>query len=591
MMMIKKRLMVGVTQTIFMTEFGETTVTQTTLASMFPISFSTMVSNMSPRTPQPFAPLAPEKVRSLILTPFSLNYTGMLKIGELNTELLFLARAVCAPTQQVRGGSGTIGGEALLINVTFTDVTIDDVITPLVIQGLILKGNLSFSGTLTSFASIQIGYNSLQNLSFGNDVTVASLELYECVVSGTINLPPGASLTSLLVYGQYPQISLQQLSNVKLYPVLTSLLYLNGTDGKGPRDIPPGARGFGAFTLSGLTESSYPLITTLAVPDPWTNTVLETLFPNLVTLFVLGAQNSGSLVVPATPNSKYSMLTIIGANGVTNINLTDRAPYLTTGIRIVGCPALLSVALRNEPQTTQPLQEYKTLIIERCALVYLRGTRGMNRVPTTLRLGDHTSPALPTNSLKTTSSTIRLLEYVLQALPTLGGDIPAVASDYLPNVIVALAENIPSLILYPVMQTVEYVFTRPAAVVASDPTGGLTTTYTQYSGGANPVVPSGASALTNIAISVSPFGIRYTLRINSSISSVVASATTSTNSIGGSMKNSLFPADNKHLKITMIIAIIGSVILLVIGVIIAAIVASKRKVAVAVPRAKTQLSK
>ncbi len=174
------------------------------------------------------APLAPEKVRPLILTPFSLTYTGVLKIADLNTELLFLARAVCAPTQTVAGGIGIIGGEALLIDVTFSDVTIDDVATPLVIQGLTLTGNLTFSGNLTSFGILHIGYNSLKgDLSFGCEVTVASLEIYECTIAGDIVLPSGASLVSILVYGQYPQILLEDLSNKKIYPSLTSLLYLN----------------------------------------------------------------------------------------------------------------------------------------------------------------------------------------------------------------------------------------------------------------------------------------------------------------------------------------------------------------------------
>ncbi len=573
-----------------MTDFGDTTVMQTTLASMFPISYQ--VLPMSPRTPQPMAPLAPEKVRPLVLNAFSLTYTGFLKITDLNTELLFLARSICAPTQSVSGGVGIIGGESLIIDITFIDVTVDDVATPLVIQGLTLTGSLSFSGDQTSLGIVHVGYNVMKgNLTFDSGVTIASLELYDCVINGDIVLPSGTSLVSLLVYGQYPQISLTELSNKKIYPLLTSLLYLNGVDGMDARDIPTGSRGFGAYTLSGLTLGTYPLITTLATPDPW-SVDLETLFPNLVSLYVINYRGPDIATVPSTTKSRYSMLTFIGARTMTSLDLSPRAASLTTGIRIVGCPELQAVLLRQEPLIMQPAREYKTLVIERCALLYLRGIRGMNRSPTTLRLGDHTGITLTMNSRPGSNS--RLLDYVLQGMPTLGpgNTTPAVASDYLPNVIVALAETVPSLILYPVMQTVEYRFTRPAAVVASDPSGGLTTTYTQYSGGSNPVVPSTGTTLSNAFITVSPFGIRYSLRVNPdhsavSIGSTIAglpSTTTNNNQevLHGSVKGSIFTAErSRNFHIAMIIAIVLGAIIVLSAVITVALVTSRRKKAAA----------
>jgi hypothetical protein len=552
-----------------MSQFGETTVLQTTLASMFPISYEVMRTHLAPRTPQPNSPLAPEKVRPLVLTPFSLSYTGLLKIADLNTELLFLARAISAPTQTVSGGIGLVGGETLLIDITFNDVVIDDVTIPLVVQGLNLSGSLTFSGGITTIGIIHIGYNTINNsLIFAPEVTVASLELYSCNVLRSITLPPAASLVSLLVSGHYPQISLAILGDKKMYPALTSLMYLNSVDGQEARDIPPTTKGFGAFSLSGLTASSYPFVITLAVPDPW-NYDIEALFPNLITLYMIGSSKEGTFQIPATPKSRYSMLVVIGANQLSTLDLSVRANSLVQGFRIVGCPQLTGVLLRPGAQDTEPLREYRTMVIERCGLIYLRGTRGLIRPPVTLRLGDHTSPSLQTSTVKS-----RLIEYVLEALPYIGS-VPATATDYLPNVIVFLAEILPTLIQYPVMQTVEYSFNRAAAVAA---TGNLTTSYTQYSGGANPVVPTNTqgSTLTGASITVSPFGIRYTLRISSSKLGGTASPsignTIEQPPVEGSIKGSIIgrgtPAENKkHLKIAIIVISVIAVVILMIGII------------------------
>lgn len=562
-----------------MTQFGEATVNQTTLASMFPISYNYIRDNyMSPRTPQPQAVLAPEKVRPLITGPFSLTYTGSLKIADLNTELLFLSRAVSVATQQVAGGIGLMGGPPLLINISFVNVTFDDPVVPLVIQGLNLTGNLSFSGNLTSFGIAHIGYNTIGgNLEFASEITLASLELYSTVVTGSIVLPPGASLVSILVFGNYPQILLSQLENTKIYPVLTSLLYLNSTDGTGPRDVPAGAKGFGAYTLTGLTQSSYPLITTLAVPDPW-SVDLATVFPNLMTLYVMGYPTAGAVSVPVTEASRYNMLTFIGAENMTALDLSERAGFLSGGLRIVGCPLLTGVLLRREALVQEPPREYRVLVIERCALIYLRGARGMTRQPTVLRLGDHTTPNLST-TIRTSAST-RLLDYILQALPTMGrgSTVTAVPSDYLPNVIVSLAEVVPSLIMYPVMQTVQYIFARSPATVASDPSGGLTTSYTQYSGGANPVVPTGQN-LTGASITVSPFGISYTLRITPFVASTLSVPPSTMTAVSGTLKGSLFPSatNKKSVRIAMGVVIVVGVVLIISLLIGIAIVAARRK--------------
>lgn len=550
-----------------MADFGDLTVSQTTLASMFPISFEFFRSTlMSKRTPQPFAPLAPEKVRPLFLTAFSLNYTGYIKITDLNTELLFLARALCAPTQSVAGGIGAVPGEALMIDVTFNDVTLDDVAVPLVIQGLNLTGSLTFSGTLTSFGIVQIGFcNIAKDLLFGPEVTVASLEIYSCGVStGQLVLPTGSAMTSLLIYGQYPQVSLQAVSDRKVYPILSSLMYLNGVDGQGPRDIPSGARGFGAFTLSGLTQPSYPSVTTLATVDPWSTGVdIEALFPNLISLIVLGYPHSGPLTIPATPISRYSSLTFIDAAQVTGINLSDRAASLSVGIRIVGCPKLSAVMTRRE--SSAPDYEYRTFIIERCALLFLRRGRVTGGSTTTLRLGDQTGLAI---SVTTTGSYSRLLDFILAAVPTImivdDGQtaLPAVASDYLPNVLVALAERAPTLIQYPMMQTVEYQFAQ------SSP-------HTQYSGGANPVLPSAGSRLTSASITVSPFGIRYLFK-NSSVSSIgetisnlSSTAVAETKTITGG-RLSTFRRAFPHGKTKWLIlgAIIVGIILIIVAIIL-----------------------
>ena len=519
-------------------------MSQTTLASMFPISHEVMrSSHMKTRTPQPFAPLPPERVRPLISGPFSLTYTGALRIADLNTELLFLARSLCSPTAVVAGGiGGFVGGSLLLVDIRFEDVTLDDVSIPLVLQGLTLAGSLSFTGAQTLFGIVHVGFGSFRgSLLFGSEVTVASLELYSCVVDVDITLPSGASLASLLVSGLYPQISLQALSNKKVYPSLVSLLYLNGIDGRAPRDIPPLAKGFGAFTLEGLQSTSYPLITTLALPDPW-SVDLEKLFPNLITLYAIEFPKSGAVEIPQSPNLRYSSLTLIGAQEITSLDLSERASHLTGGIRIVGCPQLTSVILRKDPLASTPFREYRTLIVERCALLYIRGTRGMNRAPTVIRLGDNIAPPLtvvsPTLGVSTSA---RLLDYVLVGMPTLGfgSPIPAVSADYLPNVLVALAEIYPSLISYPVMQTVEYVFGRSTALVTIDTADpNSTTKFTQYSGGANPVVPtngSGGSALLGAAVSASPFGVHYTLRISTPPSVMQVLSTVLNPSLGASI--------------------------------------------------------
>ncbi len=547
-----------------MGEFGEVTVLQTTLASMFPISYEFLISSgiMSKRTPQPFAPLAPEKVRPLITTPFSLTYSGLVKMSDLNTELLFLARAISAPTQSVAGGIGVVPGEALLIDISFVDVTVDDVAVPLVIQGLTMTGTLTFSGNLTSFGIVHIGYCNISgSLTFSDEITVASLELYSCVVGAEITLPPGPSLTSLLIYGQYPQISFADLQNTKTYPVLSSLMYLNGVDGKGSRDIPPNARGFGAFSLSGLTKSSYPNITTLATTDPW-SVDLETLFPHLVSLFVIEYSKGGAVTVPETPKSKYSLLTFIGAQEITSLDITKRADFLTAGIRIVGCPRLTTVMLRPTATTSEPPREYRILVVERCALLYLRGIKGLNRPITTLRLGDHVSPTITISASAIVGST-RLLDYILAGAPQVG-ESAAVAADYLPNVIVALAEIMPTLIQYPVMQTVEYQFLRSGA-------------YTQYSGGANPVVPTnGSASLIGAAITVSPFGIRYSLKIvpSSNLSSIrdTIVGLDSTSSASTSKTNFLGMIHHSGRTRVLIIAaaVIGIVVILItVGILIA----------------------
>ncbi len=568
-----------------MTEFGETTIVQTTLASMFPISYSLLTTLMSPRTPQPLAPLAPEKVRPLVLAPFSLSYTGFLKISDLNTELLFFSRAICAPTQSVAGGTGVIGGQALLIDINFNNVTIDDVTVPLVIQGLILTGNLSITGASTSLGIVHIGYNTIGgSLIFSEDITLASLELYDCVVSADITLPSGPSVVSLLIYGQYPQLTLEEVSSSKAYPSLSSLMYLNGVDGKGERDIPSGARGFGAYTLTGLTQTSYPLITTLAIPDPWSIPNLETLFPNLLNVYAPGYPAEGAVTIPATPQSRYSSLTVIGASRLTSMDLSNRASSLIAGIRIVGCPLLTAVILRSDPQTLTPLREYRTLVIERCGLLYLRGARGLTRPPTTLRLGDHTAPVMSVSP----HNASRILDYVLQAQPTLGqgSTISAVAGDYLPNVIVALAEQMPHLILYPVMQTVEYSLARPAAVVAADPAGGLTTTYTQYSGGSNPVVPT-SGTLTNAVITVSPFGIRYNIRIAASSLSDrnVTVPTVSTAS------KRILHLDPRAARIAMIVAAIVGGLIIVAAVVGTAIATLRQRRSVLAETRELKLKK
>lgn len=527
-------------------EFGDSsnTVLQTTLASMFPISYEIMRSTyMLPRTPQPTSPLSPEKVRPLVIGPFSLTYTGSLKIADLNTELLFLARSLCAATKPVAGGfGGVIGGEGLLINITFNNVVLDDITTPLVIQGISLIGSLTFTGSLTIIDTIQIGYCSIsQNLTFDSLARTNSLELYACLVTGTLGLPSGESLSSLLVYGTYPQILFTDLSNPKLYPLLLSLMYLNTVDGRPTRDIPTGDIGFGAFTLDGLKSTSYPNIVSLAVPDPWLSTIdLAVMFPNLVTLFVIEYPGSGVITIPTTAQSNYSRLVIIGARTITSLDLTGRVAYLSKGIRIVGCPLLYAVILRSDPLSSSPPYQLQTLVIERCALLYLRGARGIATPPNVVRLGDHVNSSLAITGVINTVPK-RLLDYILLAMPSVGIG-SASPLDYLPNVLVSLAESIPSLILYPVMQTVEYNFAKPAATISSS-----SSSFTQYNGGANPVVPTTGN-LSTAAITVSPFGIRYNLsvsassnsiRITSTDSSASASVLTTSSSVRGNTKNSI----------------------------------------------------
>lgn len=563
-----------------MADFGDSTVSQTTLASMFPISYAYLRANhMAPRTPQPTVPLPPERVRPLITSPFSLTYSGVIKIVDLNTELLFLARALCSSTQQ-----SSSGFEPLIVDLIFTDIVLDDLTTPLVIQGIITTGDILIQGSLTLIGIAQIGYSSIQrNLIFESGVTIASLELYACIVGKTLQLPVGSSIVSLLIFGQYSQISLADLSNTEIYPHLTSLLYLNGTDGLGDRDIPIDARGFGAFTLRGLTQPSYPQITTLAVPDPW-SVDIEALFPNLATLYVIDNLKNGVLTVPATPRCKYTSLNVIGANEISSLDLTARAGFLSMGIRVVGCPKLMAVVLRGEALSSEPPREYRSLIIERCGLLYLRGTRGMMRAPTTLRLGDHIAPPISVAS----SRSVRLLDYILQGMPTLGvgSSIPAAGSDYLPSVLVALAEVMPSVVIYPVMQTVEYTFLRPSVVAAADPNGGgTTTTFTQYAGGSNPVVPNnsslGGSVLTNAVVTASPFGLRYTLKISESTTagSIITPASppqrqaaVADQSVRGSDKGALLsslivrgsPVDRRRLLIGLAIACAIIILIIII---------------------------
>lgn len=570
-----------------MAEFGETTVLQTTLASMFPISYELMRSSyMLPRTPASRSPLAPEKVRSLITGPFSLTYTGSVKIAELNTELLFLARALCAPNQSVAGGLGVIGGPGLLIDITFNDVTLDDVTVPLVIQGINLSGNLGFSGSLTAIGMLHIGYCSTRDLTFASEVTIASLEFYDNHVHGSLILSSGVSLTSLLVYGNYPQISFVEVSNKKFYPSLDSLMYLNSSDGREPRDIPIGSRGFGAFSLTGLSAASYPHIISLAAPDPW-SVDIATLFPNLVSLFVIEYPPTGAVAIPETPTSRYTSLTMISAKGVTSIDLRDRASYLSLGLRIVGCSQLSGVILGEE---TGPIQQYKTFVIERSGLLYLRGARSMIRAPSTLRLGDHTAPALSVPSKNTGTATTRLLDYVLRGMPTLGGgsSVPAVPSDYLPNVLVSLAETLPAIVLYPVMQTVEYSFNRPASVVALDPAGGKTSTFTQYSGGANPVVPSASSTLTSAVITVSPFGIRYTLQVSPSTTGsgplglsvaglVTSPQTTARGNTKKSILSSLGVSSHHGVSNVLIGLVVAGIIVVIVAVVVTYSVSLSKK--------------
>lgn len=551
-------------------EFGENIITQTTLASMFPISYSTMISQfMSPSTPDPNVPLAPEKVRSLITAPFSLTYSGdSLSIQDLNTELTFLARSLCSPSKP----GADIGPSSLLINLTFTNISSIENPNklPLVIQGIILEDSLIFSTNITPFSSIQIGLCIFaRDLLFDSDFSVGSLEIFSCTIGRNLTLPSSSSLETLLIYGQYPQITLEQLSNTKVYPNLTSLLYLNGFDGKSSssaRDIPKGAIGFGAFTLDGLTQSSYPWILTLALPNPWKYDI-ESLFPNLMTLYSLGISDvDESFVVPATKNSRYDSLILIDAAEMKSLDLSQRVSFLTEELRIIGCPLLTGILLSNNNNTTTPLA-FSELVIQRCGLVYLRGADRITRTPLFLSLGDHVSP--PLEYIGTTPK-IRILDYVLGALPEIFPGVAAVAKDYLPNVISSLADTFPSLVLYPVMQTVDYTYTRPPSLTPS------TTFFTQYNGGTNPVVPfptnALAATLTNASISVSPFSLRYTIRVTTTTSSSTNLAT-----LLGTTTTSNRIKEIPHSKWIFLGILITAFVFLIIGITIVVVRRQQKK--------------
>lgn len=183
-------------------------------------------------------------------------------------------------------------------------------------------------------------------------------------------------------------------------------------------------------------------------------------------------------------------------------------------------------------------------------------------------------------------SNTRLISYILQALPSLGETVgPATANDYLPNVFINLGEITGNgVIPFPIMQTVEYSFTKQPPSSSSE-----NITFTQYNGGANPVVPTpqnGASVLNSLVITGSPYGIHYSMKIlpspprtiGSTIQGISSLFTTSNeNSVGGSLKPFLGSSPHGSLHTNLILGgiIVGVIIIGIL--IVVAIVLSKRR--------------
>lgn len=505
-------------------------VFQTTLISMFPISYALIKSNMIPETPSVTSPLSPEDVYTLLKPNvlFDFSYTGTVSTINLNTELTYISRCLCN------------NGQIFVTSITFDNLMLDEVTSSIVINNIVTGGDITVQGISTSIGILQISNCIIGgSLTIGDDAIINSFELFSSQVNGQkIKLPSSKSLVSIFVFGNYSQLpSLSTMMNRSVYPHISTLLWFNAFDRAQSVevDIPSGFRGFGCYGLV-LKKNSYPDIVTLGSSNPWDSTVfpngIETIFPNLLSNYVVDyftETNDTLLTVPENPKSKYNSFHLIGSRKTKQLDLTKRGTFLSGTIRIMSCPELISVALSKDDKTPQACKE---LILENCGILYIRGviSRFLSRPPDVFRFGDQKMPGISgTVHSQTKVVSTRLLDMILLSVPNIVPSIPATASDFLPNVITFITKSNSRYAPNPIMQTVRYEFTGPVKDNSGDPGS---SNVVQYNGGTNPIIPhpSGPFFLKLIEVTGIPYNIKYIFSITqeSSLGTVRRLGTTST---------------------------------------------------------------
>ncbi len=429
----------------------------TTLANMFPISYNTLYPQLINPPPSVFSTIEPGEVSYPSTTNF--NYTGLLSLTDLNTELNFIAASSRLSSVN---------------NISFTGVTLDSSSERFYIQNIDITGSLTIDSTTRIAGGLSLFGLTVQGSLTVEEPSVSDLEISTCTVIGTMTIP-STNLTSLLLHGSYNKISYSSLLVRSIYPNLTSLFYFNEVDGLSEINaIPNNFTGFGSLRINLDSSLTYPSITSYASPNPFDQI---SLFPNLNTLMIIESTDK-TITVPESSTSSYRSLSVIGGSQLTSVDLSKRINYLH-GVRITHCP-LLNTLLVNEGTVTNFRAEY-------CALLYMPGYDKMDWTNINATIRNH--------SLNTFGKEVGAGSRVLDVI----GGVKYV----LPNVLASTNLYVPMLI------TTKFIY--------SVNSGLQPVIYNNTS--VNPLIPGIPSQLSTIDINESRYGLNYSISTVSPISS------------------------------------------------------------------------
>jgi len=471
---------------------------------------------MTANAPAVTSPLSPSDVFGLMQAStlsFDYDNTNVTSLVDLNTEFYFLSSA--------------FNGRAFITNITInnTSTLYSGTIGRVYIQNLQLTGNLTITNSLPF---------SLFDLTVDGNISIQSvsdLEISKCTVIGQITYP--ATLSSLLVHGQYVDFSYRLLLNKVLYPNLTNLFYFNERDGLGEvSDIPSGFTGFGTFNI--VQTASSTLLTVFASSTPPINIMQQ--FPNLRKLMIIETPAQiNSLAIIGNSTNSFKELTIIGGINLQSVDVSNCIIYLTS-LRITHCPQLLTLILTNG---NIPVS-LSSLRVEYCSILYFVGYAQLNNLQE-VKIDNQTAVNIKGSRVASGQRVLDTIKFVNNTNIVLNA-----ITYFIMNNVSSLAMLITTTFTYSVNSGAPPIVINNTSV--------------------NPFIPGSPSQLSKIEITESVYNLRYIINISnntllSSTPQIVTSAS----------MNNMPVSDEKGNSLNTIIPILrigGLVLLLLIAMIL-----------------------